>query len=155
MKRTLLVFLFVHASVFAQDGPDETFRMKNGRFWNGLASPDSQLAFLRGLMDGWELRGMTKDVVLGKELIVWRGNPKSTMGDLAEMITSVYAETENQPLPVGWAAMACLAVQRGDATRESVLMALRKHLAAQLGRSDPRPVNEIDPTTLILELRPH
>ena len=117
MKKTLLLFLFVCASVVAQDHLDETFHMKNGRFWNGLESPDNRLSYLRGLMDGWELRGMTKDVILGKEIIVWQGSPKSTMGDLTDMITSGYAQTENEPLPIGWAAMACLAVQRGDTTR--------------------------------------
>jgi hypothetical protein len=47
-------------------------------------------------MVGWELRGMTKDVILGKEIIAWQGGPKSTMGDLTDMITSVYAQTENE-----------------------------------------------------------
>ncbi len=39
---------------------------------------------------------MTKDVILGKEIIAWQGGPKSTMGDLTDMITSVYAQTENE-----------------------------------------------------------
>ncbi len=155
MKRTLLLMLFFCASVFAAERPDETFHMKNGRFWNSLVSSDSQLVFLLGLMDGWELRGTTKDVVLGKELIAWQGSPKSTMGDLTDMITAVYGETENQTLPVGWVAMGCLAVQRGDATRDAVFLVLRKHLTTVLGWTDSHPAKEIDPIDLILQFRSH
>jgi hypothetical protein len=155
MKRLFLVILLTTASICAADNPEETFRMKNGRFWNGLVAPDNRVTFLLGLIDGWKLRETTKDVIPGKELIAWQGSPKATIGDLTEMITSVYGETENQTLPVGWVAMGCLAVQRGDATRDSVFMALRKHLAKELGRTDPHPANEIDPIDVILQFRKH
>jgi hypothetical protein len=138
VKRVSLILLLATAAICAEDNnPQETFDMKNGRFWNGLVSPDSRVTFMLGLIDGWKLREFTKDTILAKELIAWHGSPKATIGDLTEMITSVYGETENQTLPVGWVAMGCLAVQRGDATRDAVFMALRKHSQQSLARLVP------------------
>jgi hypothetical protein len=156
MKRLFLIILLATASIWAENNnPEETFEMKNGRFWNRLVSSDSRVTFLLGLIDGWKLREFTKDAILAKELIAWQGNPKATIGDLTEMITSVYGETENQTLPVGWVAMGCLAVQRGDATRDAVFIVLRKHLTTELGRTDPSPATEIDPIDVILQFRKH
>lgn len=156
MRRLVAVFLLVAVpSIWAADNPEETFQMKNGRFWNhlGPSTDDYQSAFLLGLFDGWALRGMTKDTILGKELIVWSGGPKSTVSELATMITSVYEEPENLPLPIGWVVMGAFAVQRGDTTRDVVFMALRKHLAKMLDSPAAARVSELDPIDVIMQLR--
>jgi hypothetical protein len=107
MKKLFVVFLLAATSILAADNPEETFQMKNGRFWSHLGSSADEYksVFLLGLFDGWTLRGMTKETILGKELIVWTSGPKSTISDLAATVTSVYEEPENLPLPVGWVVM--------------------------------------------------
>jgi hypothetical protein len=149
------LFLLISSSVWAaDDDPEETYGMKNGRFWNqmGPTTDEYKAAFLRALMDGWTLRGMTKDSVLGKELIVWRPGPKATLADLIATLNSVYKETENQPLPIGWVVMGTFAVQRGETTRDLVFMALRKHLTHMMdGQS--RGADEVNPIDVILQFR--
>jgi len=154
MKRLFVIFLLATASIWAADNPEETFEMKNGRFWThlGSATDEYKSAFLLGLIDGWTLRGMTKTSIPGKELIAWKAGPKSTLSDLAATVTSVYDETENQPLPIGWVVMGAFAVQRGDATRDLVFMALRKHLA-QMMDGQARPASEVDPIDVIMQFR--
>jgi hypothetical protein len=155
MRKLLVVVLLAAPSIWAAESPEETFEMKNGRFWNHLGSSrdDYKSAFILGLFDGWALRGMTKATVLGKEVIVWSSGPKSTVSDLATMVTSVYEEPENLPLPIGGVVMGAFAVQRGDTTRDLVFMALRKHLAKMLDSPAATPVSEVDPIDVIMQLR--
>jgi hypothetical protein len=152
MKKLCLVFVLGAVALCAADGPNETFGMKNGRFWINLPSNDaSRVAFLIGLLDGWELRGYTQDIVSGSVLIAMSSDGYFTTSDMANMVTSVYADTENLTLPVGWVALGCLAVQRGDTTRDAVFMALRKHLSSLRNRKDELSNPEIDAVNVIIQ----
>jgi hypothetical protein len=95
---------------------------------------------------------MTKASITGKELIAWNPGPMATLSDLAAMVSSVYKETENQPLPIGWVVMGAFAVQRLEATRDLMFMALRKHLVHTMdGQARLGP--EADPIDVILQFR--
>jgi hypothetical protein len=156
MKSLCLFLLLGTTAIYAADGPDQTFGMKNGRFWSGLPSDDAtRSAFLIGLFEGWHLRGDTQPIVPGSVIIAMNVSGRFTTDDLATMITSVYADTENLALPVGWVTMGCLAVQRGDTTRDLVFMALRKHLAGLMNRRDGVASSEVDAVNVIMQLRPH
>jgi hypothetical protein len=74
-----------------------------------------------------------------------------TTNDLADMVSSVYAETENIALPIGWVAMGCLAVQRGETTRAAVFLALRKYLGDV---SNKKGFLDIDPIEVIIKSLP-
>ena len=106
-----------------------------------------------GLLDGWNLRGFTQETIKGKEIIVMSSGGKFMTDDLANMVTSIYADTENVGLPVGWVAMGCLSVQRGETTRDLVFKALRKHLADLMGSQGTHYGNEVDPIDVILRSR--
>jgi len=138
----------------AAEPSHQTIGMKNGRFWNTVESVDFKHAFILGLLDGWELRGDTQDIVKSNVVIIMSGGGKFTTADLTSMVTSVYSGAENLTLPVGWVVMGCLAVQRGDTTTEVVMMALRKHLAALMSMKDAVS-SDVDPVQLIIDLRPN
>ncbi len=154
MKRTFVAFVLVATSIWANDCPDQTFQMKNGRFWSHLESDEYKFVYLRGIFDGWDLRGMTKDSISGEEIGAWIGGPKSTISDLSASVTSIYQEPENLVLPIGWVVMGVFAVQRGDTTRDVVFMALRKQLAEVTAAqgSRPMPLSEISPIHVIMKL---
>lgn len=154
MKKLWLLLMTACLALNAADPPDQTLRMKNGRFWKVLESVEYRHAFVLGLMDGWELRGDTQNYHKGSVLIIMSGSGRFTTADLTSMVTSVYSDEENLTLPVGWVAMGCLAVQRGETTRDIVMMTLRKHLATLMSRKDAVSNSEIDPVELILGLRP-
>ncbi len=144
-----VAFMIASVALIAADSPDQTFGLKNGRFWNSLPTADTRHTFVMGLLDGWELRGHTEDAALGRVLTAMKTSSHFTMKDLSEMVTSVYSDIENLSLPIGWVVMGCFAVQRGDTTRDAVFMSLRKYLGTLSGRMDAVPITETDPTRLI------
>ena len=148
-----IALLFGGSLLMAAAKPDETFGMKNGRFWNNLPSDDSTRSILLvGILDGWTLRSHTEEAELGKVIHALSSGGNFTTNDLADMVSSVFADTENITLPIGWVAMGCLAVQRGETTRGAVSLALRRHLAEM---SKGRHVgNEIDPIDVIIRSQP-
>jgi hypothetical protein len=151
MKRLSGIFLLATTSILAGDSnPEETLGLKNGRFWSHLGSVEYESVFLVGLTDGWALRGTTKTTIPGRELIVWEPGPNSTFSDLAATVTSVYKETENQPLPIGWVVMGAFAVQRGDTSRDLVFAALRKRLS-QIMDGPNLPISGLDPIDAIMQ----
>ena len=151
--KTLCVLVLISSSLLlrADTQEDVTFGLLNGRFWNSMANAQ-RIGFLQGLTDGWMLRTTAEDVVKGRTIIAWSG-PGFTHGELAEMITSIYADTENVELPIGWVVMASYAVKRGDTTRDAVLMALRRFKA--MNRTcNPCGNSDFDPIDTIISLRP-
>jgi hypothetical protein len=140
----------LHVAVAADE--DKTYRLKNGRYWNSLP-PESEgpyrLVFLTGILDGWELSEQTKEAILGKYIIVWDASGRFTTDELTVMITATYQQSENVNLPVGWVAMACLAVERGETTKDTIMLALRKHLAGLSGRTVYG--HDADPVDIILK----
>lgn len=131
----------------AEENVNLTYGLQNGRFWN-LMDADSRPIYLLGIVHGWTLRGHTED---GSEvdviLALTSGKVSLTFEELAEMITSDYANPENRTLPIGWVMMAEMAVHRGDTTRPVVLSALRKWLVDISGKtlrgSQISPINTI------------
>jgi hypothetical protein len=153
MRQLCLVVVVGALSLSAADGPEATFSMKNGRFWNTLTTNNAyRPAFVIGLLDGWTLRGYTEDVIGGKVIVAMSGTGQFTTDDLAEMITSVYAETENLTLPVGWVVLGCLAVQRGEATRDLVFMTLRRHLSSLRASKEKLSNSDVDAVRVIMQL---
>ena len=161
MKRLILLFLLALPSLWADD-PEETFGMKNGRYWNHMLSiPEAysgkhdipgdtfKVLFLVGLTEGWKLEKLTKESISVKEALVWQGGA-STLSDLASTVSAAYEDAENQPLPIGWVVMGALAVHRGDTTRDLIFMALRKHLTHMMD-GQARPATALDPTDIILQ----
>ena len=138
------VLLLGSSLLIAAKNPDETWEMKNGRFWNDLPSDDSTRSiFLVGMLDGWHLRGFTEATIKGKVILAFNSGGDFTTNDLADMVSSVYAETENIALPIGWVAMGCLAVQRGETTRAAVFLALRKYLGDVSNKKGLRHSREV------------
>lgn len=135
LATVVLLFLTVGICATGANSEDQTYGMKNGRFWNAL--DDSQrAAFLAGLEDGWSLRGHTESTVLGKVILALHPCGSSvTYGEEAEMITAAYKEPENRSLPIGWVMMADSAIQCGKTTSNAVFPALRKHLADISGKT--------------------
>ena len=118
------------------DNDDQTYGMKNGRFWNALPDDSERSLFLLGLEDGWSLRGHTESTVLGKVILALHPcGSRVTFGEEAEMITAAYKEPENRSLPIGWVMMAGSAIQCGQTTSNAVFPALRKHLAGISGKT--------------------
>jgi hypothetical protein len=154
MKKLCLFLVVASVVLSAAEPADQTLHLKNGRFWNVLESAENRHAFVLGLMDGWQLRGDTQDIIKGSVIIAMSGSGRFTTVDLTNMVTSIYSEAENLTLPVGWVVMGCLAVQRGETTRDIVMMTLRRHLATVMARKDELSSAEIDPVELIIGLRP-
>ncbi len=127
MKRLLFVALAVALSAAAEP-QDETFGLKNGRYWASMP-PESRRGFAAGLLDGWNMRGWTEATVHGSVLGAFSGGEGFTTDALAGMITSVYADKHNLVLPIGVVGLACLAIERGEVTRDGVLKALRLRIA--------------------------
>jgi len=133
-----------------QKDDSKTFGLRNGRFWNVLEASE-RARYLEGIVDGWELRGHTQDVVSGRVISALSACGGSfTFDEAAEMITAAYIEPENRTLPVGWVMMADLAIQCGRTTRDAVFPALRKHLAT-IGDKTVSSV-EISPIDTILSV---
>ena len=143
MKARILIFmvsallaLVLGIRAIGADKEDETYGMKNGRFWNALADDSERPLFLLGFEDGWSLRGHTESTVLGKVITALHPCGNSiTYGEESEMITATYKEPENRNLPIGWVLMADSAIQCGRTTRDAVFPALRKHLADISGKT--------------------
>jgi hypothetical protein len=127
----LAFLIFALSAALAVDKDEfETYHLKNGRFWNALPESTARSAFLRGILDGWELRGETEGEVSGKVILAMSGCGTSFRPEeLAEMITAAYKEPENRSLPVGWVMMADFAIQCGRTTSDVVFPALRKRVA--------------------------
>jgi hypothetical protein len=152
-KRSVMLFLLGTSVLLAADKQDETFHLKNGRCWNLLPS-DVQPYFLLGMYEGWNFHQSRADFITVKEARAFMTSSTFTIGDMGDMLTAVYKDTENLDLPIGWAILACKAVQRGETTRDAVFMALRKHLSTELQRKDPHPANEVDPIDVIKNSQP-
>jgi hypothetical protein len=152
-RRICIMCLLGSGLLFAADNPDETFGLKNGRFWNSLPD-DAKPYFLIGLFEGWSFHRLRQAAFTVKEARAFTTSARFPTVDISDMLTSVYGNPENLELPIGWATMACYAVQRGDTTRDAVFMALRKALSDEVGRKDAHPANELDPMDVILNSRP-
>lgn len=137
----------------AADNDDETNGLKNGRFWSRLPD-DAKPYFLIGLLEGWSFRQLRQGSITVKEAKAFWTRARFPAVDVSDMLTSIYRDPENLELPIGWATMACFAVQRGETTRDAVLMALRKALSDELKKPSPHPTNELDPMDVILNSRP-
>lgn len=148
----VLFFTLLNAAAFTGQSPaadtQKTIGMNNGRYWRSLNEGPPRSIYLTGMLDGWSLSLHSEAGVSGKYLNIFgRGAGGSfTTDDLADMITSVYANTENINLPITWVAMGCLAVVRGETTRDLVFPALRNYLTSNGGaRWNPHiPVDIIE-----------
>ena len=139
--------------LFAADEPnDKTFGLENGRFWSTL-KPDWKGAYLLGMLHGWELRGNTEKSIPGKVINALASSGNFDTNDLAAMVTSIYADTENIALPIGWVALAAMAVERGETNRNTVLVALRKQMTELLSGNSRRTEACFDPLDTILASR--
>lgn len=139
MKALCALVLFGTFSLFGADEPnDKTFGLDNGRFWNTLTL-DRKHVYMRGMFDGWLLRGNTEEMAKGSVLIVFTATGKFTTNEMADMVTSIYGDSENIALPIGWVALASLAVERGGTDRNTALAALRKKMTELLNGKDRRP----------------
>jgi hypothetical protein len=142
MKKLCILILAGSSLLFAADEPsDGTFGLENGRLWKTLR-PDYRDMYIRGIFHGWVLRGDTEDTVMGKVINAMTASGNFRSNDLADMLTSIYADSENVALPIGWVVLASLAVERGEADRSTVLAALRKQMAtlsAKMGRPGSTP----------------
>jgi hypothetical protein len=155
MKAVCILFLFGAFPLFGADVPaDKTFGLDNGRFWNTL-TPGLKDAYMRGLFEGWRLRGNTEEKVKGSVIVVFTASGQFTSNEVADMLTSIYSDSENIALPVGWVALASLAVERGETDRSTVLVALRKQMTDLLNGKEHRPNTDFDPTDTILACRIH
>jgi len=154
MMRRIFVLLLVGSCLLAAaDNPDETRGLKNGRFWNSLPD-DAKPYFLIGLFEGWSFHQLRAGAFTVKEAKAFMTSARFPTVDISAMLTSVYRDQENLELPIGWATMACFAIQRGETTRDAVFMALRKALSDDLRRTDAHLANELDPMDVILNSRP-
>src|SRR5579872_2251273 len=115
MKNLCTIILAASSLLFAaEERNDKTFGLENGRLWNSL-QPDYRHVFLLGVLHGWQLRGNTEEVMKGRVINAFASSGNFHSDELADMVTSVYADTENVALPIGWVALASLAVERGEA----------------------------------------
>jgi hypothetical protein len=72
------------------------------------------------------------------------------------MLSSIYSDSENIVLPIGWVALASLATERGETDRSAVLAAVRKQMTELLlNGKTPRPSTAFDPTDTILASKTH
>jgi hypothetical protein len=156
MKQFCALFLLSVLPLLATPPDDQTVGLNNGRFWRNTLGRDLTLGtvYLEAMIDGWSLRGDTEEVVPGKVLIVMNSGGELRYDELARIVDAAYDEPENLSLPIGWVAMGCLAVQRGETSRELVLGALRKHLAnIMLSPQQSIAVTKISPIDAILNLK--
>jgi hypothetical protein len=151
-KRVVMLCLLGTSLLLAADKQDETYQLKNGRFWNVIPS-EARPYFLTGILEGWSFHQSRAAFIPVKEAKAFTSTT-FTVGDLEDMLTSVYRDPENLELPIAWAMMACDAVQRGETTRDAAFMELRKALSDELKRQEPHPANELDPLDVILKSRP-
>ena len=70
-----LALATVLSSSGAENPNDKTFDLDNGRFWNTL-TPGMRHAYMRGLFDGWQLRGNTEELAKGS--VIERSQPAET-----------------------------------------------------------------------------
>src|SRR5262249_24607964 len=101
-------------------------------------------AFILGLVDTWEFRNQIQDPITGSLLLALGASGGFRTDELSRMITSIYSDMENIQLPIGWVALACLAIERGDTDKASVLTALRKQLSTALSKSSLE-AKDLDP----------
>ena len=127
MQTVVAVVLLSAGLAYSQTPSDQTLYLRNGKFWSSLPT-ETQSIFLMGVVDGWKLRGDTEELVRGKVALALVPGGNVSYGEMARMVTTAYADPINMSLPIGWVLMAELAVQRGEATNEAVLAALRRHL---------------------------
>lgn len=141
MRKLLVVLICSAGLASSQTASDATLRLRNGRFWSTVP-PEAQSIFLMGIVDGWKLRGDTEELVRGKVALALIPGGNVSYGEIANMVSLAYADPANISLPIGWVLIAELAIQRGEATTEEALQALRKHL--EEGEVDPPGVSPID-----------
>src|SRR5258706_16314731 len=110
MRKLCLLLVVASVSLLTADDPSRTFGLNNGRFWNSLPNVDTRHTFVMGLLDGWGLRGNTEEATQGRVINAMTGGSHFRTDYLVSLVTSVYADVENLPLPVGWVVMGCLAV---------------------------------------------
>ena len=150
MIATFSLLLFALSTAAVAENAEETFRMKNGRFWNAL-NADERIFVVMGIDDGWELRGQTEGETQAKVLRAFnRCTTAATNGEEAEMITKAYQEPENRNLPIGWVMMADAAIRCGQTTANVVFPALRKFLADVSGKEISYP--GLSPISAILSV---
>jgi hypothetical protein len=158
IKRILVLLaaaITLTMGALADDKPsDQTFGLSNGRYWNSVGA-DFRKIYVIGLSDGWHLRADTEDLMKGEAIYAFSAPGGFHASELATMITAAYAETENTALPIGWVALASLAVQRGEADKNIVFSALRKFMATLQGTKGGRKNTDFDPLpTIIASGRP-
>jgi len=153
MKTLGSLVLFGMLPLLAAGEPsNETFGLENGRVWNTL-TPDWKGACLMGMVQGWKLRANTEESTLVRVANAFSASGKFNTNDLADMVTSVYADTENIALPIGWVVLASLAIERGETSRNTVLVALRKQMTKLLSGKGSLPNTDFDPIATIAASR--
>jgi len=152
MHKLWIIGLVSCTLLLSADVDEETFGLKNGRFWSTLATEETAI-FLVGMVDGWKLREHTEEAIPGKVILVWNATAPFKYSELANMVGLAYANPENMSLPIGWVVMACLAVQRGDTARDPLFEALRKHLTDLRSRPGTFYTSDISPVDVILKLK--
>jgi hypothetical protein len=152
MWKAVATLLLSASFACSQPAADETFRLKNGRFWASLPS-ETQPMYLAGIVEGWELRADTEELVQGKVINALRRGGSVTYSELARMVSTAYSSAENLSLPIGWVLMADLAIQRGETTIEAVFPALRRHLSSISARKGGVESPGISPIDAILEVQ--
>jgi hypothetical protein len=107
-----------------------------------MGSDDVRSIFITGMNDGWEARKFTERTAISDNIFSASGRVR--MSDIAAMVSAAYSDRTNVNLPIAWVAMACLAIQKGETTRELVFPALRSHMTAMSqGMHDLTEVNPI------------
>lgn len=145
----ILVLLLATRSSGAQAPSDKTFGLDNGRFWNALA-PVNREAYVAGILEGWQLRGFTENIVQARVLHLFNADAQFTSSAVTDIVSSIYRDTENISLPVGWVVLASLAIERGENDRDTVLLSLRKKMSQLRKTRDPRPGTDLIPFDAIL-----
>jgi hypothetical protein len=128
-----------------------TFGESNGRLWTQLSDNERPI-LLRGILDGWKLRGESEDRVLDQVLTAMNVGGSINYGELVRMVDLAYSDSQNLTLPVGWVLMGSLAIQRDETTRDVVLPALRRHLADVTFSGTPVTNIEVNPIDTILSV---
>jgi hypothetical protein len=152
---SVVVLLGVLALIGEAQAQDRhTGSLSNGRQWNAITE-ERRVGFLDGMLQGWYLRGSTEKVISGSVILATTSNGHFTTNELSMMVTSAYSHAENLNLPIGWVALACMAVERGETSQEAALVALRQFLGSlpqdilldRLERVDPLPTVEASGAT--------
>jgi hypothetical protein len=130
--------------LFAQEDIGRTFGLLNGQYWKEIGSEDARSIFITGMIDGWDARKFTEHVSIVDN--IYSASGRVTMRDIAVMVSAAYSDRTNVNLPIAWVTMACLAIQKGETTKELVFPALRSHMTAmsqgmhELTEVNPIPV---------------